>query len=157
MTKHRPPLSFDAGMARIAGLLPNGWKDMAEATGRSQGHLRNCGDPDKREHLSIDDALALDVAFMEAGGLGAPLHEAYTAQLKARFAHRFADALELARLAAEVIREGGEAHAALVLAARPGASASDRAVSLREVEEALVALTRAHKFLLDHPHTGPPG
>lgn len=157
MTKHRPPLSFDAAMARIAGHLPKGWADMASATGHSQGHLRNCGDSGKRERLSIEDALALDLAYMAAGGIGAPVHEAYTVQLHAAFAHRFATALELANLTAEVIKESGEAHASLVLASRPDATPRDRASSLKEVEEALVSLTRARQYLIDHPHTGPPG
>lgn len=160
MTKHRPPLSIDAALARIAGQLPGGWAAMAEATGRCQSLVRAWGDPDRREEIPVRDAIALDLVFQAEGGTGAPVHEAYTHQLELAQVSRFADAIQLGRHAIDVIRESGEAHAALVAAAQPGATPADRRKAEREIGEALEVLKRALPLLArqdgTHPSTGPP-
>lgn len=158
MTKRRPPLSVEQALGRIAGELPRGIEQMAELTSRSPSLVRKWGDPERREKISIDDAITLDLAYQAAGGLGAPLHEAYTARLELAGATRFADRIALGRVLVDVIRESSEAEAALALAALPDATPATRLTTRREVEEAIAALSRVLPLLAeDLPRqTGPP-
>ena len=113
MTKRRAPLSLDAALARIAGQLPRAWLDMGDLTARAERTVRNWGDPDTREQIPMDCAIALDLAYQQAGGDGAPIFECYAARLELAGVHRFADRIALGRRAADAIRECGEAGAAL--------------------------------------------
>jgi len=162
MTKHRPPLSVDAALARVAGQLENGWDEMAEVTSRKIGLIRAWADPARRERIPLDDAILLDLAYRRAGGLGAPHFECFGARLQAEGLEWFAEEIALARHAATLIRECSEAEAAVVIASQPGATPRERAHALREVEEAIAVLARARTMLsgaaLPHPpQTGPPG
>ena len=156
MTVRRAPLSIDAALARIAGELPRGWADMAEAAGRCESLVRAWGDPNRREKIPMDCAIALDLAFRAAGGTGAPIFETYAYQLDEAGVYRFADEIALTRLAAQSIRESGEAHAALVDAAQPGATERMRSAARIEVEEAIAVLHRTIPMLSGHPATAPP-
>lgn len=147
MTKARAPLSIDAGLARIAGHLPGGYTDMATIVGRAVRTVRNWGDPDTAEQIPLDCAIALDLAFIAAGGDCAPLFETYQLQLELAQMERFACNIALGKHAAKVIREGGEAHSALLLATLPGATENDRKNALRECSEAFDVLKRALPLL----------
>ena len=147
MTKLRPPLSVGAALARIAGLLSGDYAEMAAILDRSPGLVRSWGDPDKRERIPMEDAIALDLAYRAAGGHGAPLFECYGAKLDAEGVSWFADEIALARHAATLIRECGDAEAAVVLAAQPGATMRDRQHALREIEEAIGVLASARLML----------
>ena len=68
MTLHRPPLSIDAGLARIAGQLPDGWAGMAQAVERSESLVRAWGQPGRRERIPLEEAIRLDLAYRAAGG-----------------------------------------------------------------------------------------
>lgn len=151
MTKARAPLSIDAALARIAGHLPGGYNDMATIAGRAVRTVRNWGDPDTAEQIPLDCAIALDVAYIAAGGDCAPLFETYSLKLELAHMQRFACNIELARHTAEVIREGGEAHSALVRATLPGATEGDRADALRECVEAFDILKRTLALLEADP------
>ena len=131
MTKRRAPLTFDAALARIAGQLPEGWDEMGRTTGTTASYLRACGDPDRREKLAIADAIALDLAFAAAGGEGHPLYDAYGAQLELAEATHFAGRFSLLRRAATLIKEGGEAHAAIARLCLPDATDADRRAAQR--------------------------
>lgn len=158
MTKHRAPLSIEQAMQRIAGQLPGGLEQMAEITGHAPGYVRALGDPDRREKLSVEDGIALDIAFQAAGGVGAPVWEAYTHKLELAQQSAFADGISLGLLTAEVIREGGEAHEALVRASQPGATSADRRAAGKEVAEAMDRLKQslAHLETIDpRPHDPP--
>ncbi|WP_288806349.1 hypothetical protein [uncultured Novosphingobium sp.] len=162
MTKLRAPLTIDAALARIAGQIPGGWNAMAKALSdrKSASLVRAWGDPDRREKIPLADALELDLAYRDAGGDGAPLYETYGYLLDAAGTFRFASEIALGRLAVEAIREGGEAHAALVLAAQPGVEARQKHDAMREVDEAIEALQSARIVLeaMTRPRaTGPPG
>lgn len=139
MTKRRAPLSYDNALARIAGLI--GWAEMARVTDRQERTVRNWGDPDARESCPIDCAEMLDLAFQAAGGQGAPMLETFTLRFDAARAERFADPAQLSFFSQTVAKEAGEAVAALIAAARPGATARDRADALREAEELVTAVT----------------
>ncbi len=163
MTKHRAPLTIEQALQRIAGQLPDGIDGMARLTGHHPGHIRALGDPDRREKISVDDAIVLDIAYQASGGIGAPIWEAYTHRLELAQVSAFADGITLGRLTAKVIKEGGEAHAALVTASQPGASPDDYRSAEKEVGEAVQRLkqTLAHLDQLrqsspDHRAREPP-
>lgn len=143
MTKIRPPMSIDAALARIAGQLPGAWADMARVAGRQEHTVRAWGDPDKADTLPLPCAVALDIAYRRAGGVGAPCRDAYDTLLQAAMAEHFADEVELAHATANAIREVGQAESALILAALPGATDDVIAAAEREAEEGLVALSTA--------------
>ncbi len=147
MTKPRAPLSIDAALSRINDFLPGGWAEMGQITGRSARTVRNWGDPDTGEQCPIDCAIALDLAYIAAGGDCAPLFEAYQLKLELAQMERFACNIQLARHTADVIREGGEAHSALVRATLPGATRADRREALRECAEAMDFLKRVFPLL----------
>lgn len=140
--KPRPPLSVDAALARIAGQVPGGWAAMAARCARVEGTVRAWGDPDRGEQVPVDCAIVLDLLFMEQGGEGAPIFEAYALKLELDEVSRYADRFELHSLTIDVIREGGEAHAALVRACRPGSGNSERLAALREVTDAFETIKR---------------
>lgn len=148
MTKLRAPGSIDAALARIAGHLEAGYAAMATLTGRAERTVRNWGDPDTSEQIPVDCAIVLDLAFRAEGGDGAPLFECYAAQLDAAGMTHFADQIALGRHTQAVIKEGGDAHAALVRASQPGATDRDRAEAQREVQEAIEVLHRALPMLV---------
>ncbi|MCH2486872.1 MAG: hypothetical protein MK010_03895 [Erythrobacter sp.] len=145
--KPRPPLSIHAAITRVVGQLPEDWDSAAEATGRKPHLLRKYSDPDRREELPVSDAIALDLAYIAAGGQGAPIFEAYAYKLELAELAQFADRIELHRKAIDVIREGGEAHAALVRACQPDATSTDRDNAVRECSEAFDELGRVLNVL----------
>lgn len=156
MTKLRAPLSIEQALARIAGLLPEGYGSMATVVGRSASAVRKWGDPDREEQIPLDCAIALDCAFQAAGGEGHPLYDAYGAQLDLAEAAAFADRFALLSRAHSVIKEGGEAHTALIRACQPDATSADRQTALRELAEAFEAIKPALAALGGSPEPRPP-
>lgn len=165
MTKLRPPLSIDAALARIAGLLDRGWEQMAEVTGRKIGMIRAWADPQRRERIPVEDAIALDLAYRRAGGEGAPIFECYGAQLDAAGVEWFSSQIALGHEVTRLIKECSEAETATLLASMPGSTARDRTHALREVDQAIAELQRTKIMLSgvpgapfpdEHPSTGPP-
>lgn len=140
MTKPRPPLTVDLALTRIAALI--GWDAMAIACNQSERTVRNWSDPDTRERCPVEAGIALDLAYQQAGGEGAPIYETYGLLLEAARAERFRDQAQLAAHTMTVIRESAEAHAALVAASRTGATDADRRLAAKEVQEAVTALTQ---------------
>jgi hypothetical protein len=149
MTKARAPLTIDAALARIAGTIPGGWKRMGELCARiehgelrsrSERTVRNWGDPDTSEQIPLDCAIVLDIEFQKAGGDGFPLFDTYQHLIDIAISEKLACNLELARRTRAAIREGGEAHDALVAAILPGATAAERAAAVKEVLEAIEEL-----------------
>jgi hypothetical protein len=160
MTKHRPPSSLEAALVRIAGMLGD-YDAMGAVVGASGGYLRACGDPDKRERLSIEHGLALDIAFRERGGIGAPVYEFYTFQLELAETDKFALPIQLLHLAPEVMRDNNEVEIALVNAARPDATEQDRRLVAKEADDVIARMQQVKTAVLpprvDQPHqTGPP-
>ncbi|KUR80780.1 hypothetical protein AQZ49_01765 [Novosphingobium sp. FSW06-99] len=140
-------MSVDAALARIAGHIPGGFAEMARIVDRNERLVRKWGDPECRERMPIEDAIALDLAYRAAGGDGAPIFEAYAAKLNHAGTDFFADQIALSRYAVTLIKECSEAEAAVVLAAQPGATARDRAEATREIEEAIAVLNRTRLML----------
>ena len=149
MTKAHAPLTIDAALARIAGQVPGAWRrmgelcprlDHGELKPRSERTVRNWGDPDTPEQIPLDCAIILDIEFQKAGGDGFPLFDTYQHLLDLAITEKLACNLELARRTRAAIREGGEAHEALVAALLPGATAKQRAAAAKEVLEAIEEL-----------------
>ncbi len=136
MTHRRAPLSVEQALQRIAGQLPGGVEAMAEVAQRQPGTVRNWMNPERDEQVSLEAAIELDLAFQAEGGTGAPLFEAYATRLQLAEAARFADRHRLLDHAHGVAKEGGEAIAAIIAAARPDATAADRQAAHREAAEA---------------------
>ncbi len=153
MTKRRPPLSIDSAIVRIAGHLDDGFDAMAKLVGRHVKTVRNWGDPDKDDQIPIDCAIALDLAYIAAGGTGAPIFESYALKLELAEADRFGDRHQLLRTAQTVAKETGEATAAIIGASHAGATAADRAAALKEATEARQALDQVIPLLAEKPAT----
>ncbi|MFA7604506.1 MAG: hypothetical protein WCY29_16020 [Novosphingobium sp.] len=147
MTKPRPPLSAGDALSRVIAQLPCGIEDAARIARRSKSTVYAWGNPDTDDDIPLRCAIALDHAFQEAGGAGAPFHELYTLRLELAGATRFADHIELGRLAAEIIRENSEAEEAIVLALLPDASTAHHRATLEEIEQAMAKLQRARLLI----------
>jgi hypothetical protein len=140
VTKLRAPLSIEQALQRIAGQLTGGVDEMARVAQRQPGTIRNWMDPDRAEQVSLDASIELDLAFQAEGGKGAPLFEAYAFRLQLAEASRFGNRHRLLDHAHGVVKEGGEAFAAIIAAARPGATAADLDTAYRETAEAFEQL-----------------
>ena len=147
MTKPRAARSLEKALIHVADTLPGGFDDMAEVTNRSPWLCRAWADPEKRDQVPVRDALLLDKACAAAGG-GTPIGTFYLNRLDEAGLLVPADAAALARHAASVVRECGQAGAALIEASQPGSTPAQRAAARREVEEALAALERALPMLM---------
>lgn len=141
MTKVRPPLTIENALFRVLGAI--GVERAREVTDRSEDYLRALSDPDTRYRLTCDDAWKLDLEHHTVTGDGYPIFETLGLMLAAEGAERFASHVELARTAVHVIKEGGEAHAALVGISVPGADPVQLRDTLRELEESAHATTKA--------------
>lgn len=157
VTKERAPISLDAALARIAGQLPGSWADMARRTGYAERTVRAWGDEDRDEQINLPAAIALDIAYQAAGGAGWPCYEAYGYMIGAAQRDRFVNAFDILQLASIVVRETGQAEAALIDAALPDATPGHRREAQRELIDAMEAMKRALLTLeqVDAP-TAPP-
>ncbi|CAD7336102.1 hypothetical protein FIM10_04155 [Sphingomonadales bacterium 56] len=145
MTKRRAPLSIDTALARIAGQLAGGWAEMAEVAGYAERTVRAWGDVDREEQINLPSAIKLDVAFQAAGGIGAPIYEAYGDMVEEAHAKAFGDRQELQRATIEFMRENNEAELALLEASQPDAGPIEEAKAQKEL---LDVRTKADELLL---------
>jgi hypothetical protein len=136
MTKSRTPLSVEQALQRIAAQITGGVEEMARVAQRQPGTIRAWMDPDRAEQVTLEAAIELDLTYQDHGGRGSPLFEVYGAQLELAESRRYADRHRLLDYAHGVIKEDGEAHAALIAYARPGATEVDRRFAHKEVSEA---------------------
>jgi hypothetical protein len=162
MTKHRPPLTFDAALARVVGQLPGDYAEAARICGRAESTVRNWSNPDRSEDVPIRCAVILDIAFQASGGIGAPFYEAFTHQLGLAATDTFSLPAQLLHLAPDVIRENSEVEIALVNAARPDATEQDRLLVAKEADDVIARMRQVKTAVLpprpdQHHQTGPPG
>lgn len=133
MTRVRAPLSIDAAIGRIMGQL-GGWPAVAAVTGFAPRTCEKWGafdiadadDPDARD-IPMRAARDLDIAYQAAGGIGAPILEAYADLVKVAAAERFGDKQELHRDTITFMRENSEAETALLEASLPDAGPIEEA------------------------------
>lgn len=134
MTKVRDPLTFSLAITTITGLI--GWKAAARVTRRAVRTVRHWSESDKRGLPTLDRAIALDRAFIEAGGGYAPILESYARQLDLAVVDGAVSRAAMAELVALASRETGEAIAHCIQALQPGASAAVIQRAIVETEEA---------------------
>ncbi len=134
MTKVRAPITVENALFRVLGEI--GIEVAAQITNRGTDYLRALSDPDRRERLTIEDAIKLDLQYREGGGLGFPIYETYGRIVEAMASERFADAAAIGKVTVRHAKEAGEATAALVAAAQPGADRAVLEAALRELEQA---------------------
>jgi len=139
VTKVRPPISTHQALDRIAGQLPGGWADMARLADRDESTVRRWGDPHHATDVPLNIAVDFDVAFQEAGGTGAPLHDAYANLLNLAVAQTFADKALLLDLTRSAAKESGEAITSLIALCSANPSLEAFFMALRELPEALAA------------------
>jgi hypothetical protein len=161
MTKVREPVTIENTLYAVLGAITI--ERAAEVTGRATSYLRSLTDPDKRERLTIEDAIQLDLEYRAQGNQGFPLLDTYIRMIEAGQQDRFADEHALGQLTCDYVRETGQASAALVAAQLPGASLQCLEAALRELEDAdsVAAPTIAHlqgriRRARDGPHIRPP-
>lgn len=145
MTKTRSPLSIENALMKALGTLEI--EHAAEVTGRKPHYLRALTDPDKREQLTVLDMIKLDVAHMRTPTGGAPLFDTVSIIMRAVRAEIYADAIALGVAAVDVIREGGQAHAALCKVSQPNATDRELRGALRELEESQLETAKAIALL----------
>lgn len=138
MTKAREPTTFEDAILRIVDRI--GWAAAADVVGKGERVVRNWSDPDMDRQPTIDECLLLDAAYLAAGGgTPPPLFSVYMARLD-RASTPPSDAKAIAMATAEAAKETGEAIAASVAAAQPGACDAVRASADRELGEAIASL-----------------
>ncbi|RDE04671.1 hypothetical protein [Sphingomonas aracearum] len=149
MTLPRTPETFADAATRVAGHL--GYKVAARIVRRSERLVYKWAHPSSTATPSIEQALALDVAFQSAGGEGAPFHDAYNFQLGIRVAEQTACQRELLQEITVATREAGEGLAAALVITQPNSTPREKHWAFVQVDEAHTAIgavkARLAKFL----------
>ncbi|GFE76228.1 hypothetical protein [Novosphingobium sp. TCA1] len=134
MTKLRTPLSFSLAITTVCGKI--GWEAAAKVTGRSIRTVRHWSESDRHGTPTLDQAIALDRAFIEAGGDHGPIHSCYALQLEVAMVNAVACRTALADDVALFSREAGDAVGRCIQALAPGASPAMIQAAILETEEA---------------------
>jgi hypothetical protein len=137
MTKERKPLTPYRALCVIETVL--GWDGIASVIEKNVWHCRKLSDPDTGRQISLRDAARLDAAYQRAGGIGAPLREAFDALL-ASLSDQEADPADLLTASSRAAKEAGEAVSAALDAARREGCAVSRRMAVKEAEEGIASL-----------------
>lgn len=137
MTKARDPSTIEDAILRIVDRI--GWAAAADVVGKGERVIRNWSDPDFGRRPDFEECIALDAAYMAAGGDSPPIHGVYSTRLDRKTAPP-ADSAAIALATGLAAKEAGEAIAASVAASMPGSSEKVRVVAEKELEEAIVSL-----------------
>lgn len=140
MTKVRAPLSFSQAVTRVAGMI--GWDEAARVTRRAMRTVRHWSESDRHGTPTLDQAFALDRAYLAAGGHGAPILECYARRLDVVLAQSVACKIALADDIALTARETADAISCSIHVTQPGASPTAIHRAIAETEEANGACTR---------------
>ena len=140
MTKVRDPLSFALAITSIAELI--GWKTAARITRRAVRTVRHWSESDRLGLPTLDRAIALDRAFIEAGGGYAPILDSYARQLDVVVLDGAVCRDALAELISIASRETGEAIALCIQALQPGATPAVIQRAIVETGEVVGVLPR---------------
>lgn len=87
-----------------------------------------------------DQGVALDLAFIEAGGDTAPISETYLQLLDRGIGERIANRIALTAAVASAVKESGDAFAAVLAVTHPGAGPREVHRAEHELEEAQSAM-----------------
>jgi hypothetical protein len=140
MTKPRAPLTFSLAITTIAGRI--GWKAAAAVSRRSMRAVRYWSESDQAPMPTLDQAIALDRAFIEAGGGCAPILESYARQLDIQLTRSMACRAALASEIALASLETADAISSSIHAMQADASPTIIHCAVKETEEASNALQR---------------
>ncbi|WP_103730667.1 hypothetical protein [Novosphingobium sp. HII-3] len=140
MTKVRAPLSFSRAITTVCGQI--GWEAAAKVTGRSVRTVRHWSESDRHGTPTLDQALALDRAFVEAGGDHGPILASYGLQLDIAMVDAVACRAALANDVANFSKEAGDAVSRCIQALTPGASPAVLQAAILEIEEADAVVPR---------------
>lgn len=144
MTKVRPPLSQHRALKTIGDHPGVGWARCAQIVGHPVRTVQDWSDPETSAQIRIEHALALDAAYLDAGGGYAPFLAWYAFKLEidSETLHASANRVELV---AKANLEVSQAISAQMIAARPGADDIDCRAADRETDEAIEALTHLRR------------
>lgn len=134
MTKTRAPLTFSLAITTIAGKI--GWEEAARITGRKVRTVRYWSESDRHGTPTLEQAIALDRAFIAADGGYAPIAECFARQMDVAMADAVACRVALSEEIAHASRETGEAIGYCIEALQPGASDAVIHRAIVETEEA---------------------
>lgn len=140
MTKPKAPLSFSLAIATAVG--PLGWEAAAKITRRATRTVRHWAESDRRGTPTLDQAIALDRAYIEAGGDFPPILASYARQLDVTLAATRACRDALADDIAAVSTETADAVSTALMVMKPGATPTAVHHAIAETEEASVRVTR---------------
>ena len=132
MTKVRAPLTFSLAVMTVVDRI--GWKAAATISHRAVRTVRHWSESDKKGTPTLDQAIALDRAFVLAGGGYAPILESYLRQLEVITGEPCREAL--AQDLALATREAGDAFSHCIQALQPGATPAQIYRAIAETEEA---------------------
>jgi hypothetical protein len=152
MTLPRTPDTAAGAIVRIVGLI--GYTAAAAVVGRKVTCVRDWTNEATTSCPSFAQALALDAAFIAAGGENAPLHDAYAAQLEIELDVRTACTRTLSSEVATAARECGEFIAASLSVCQAGHSPNDVQRALLEADEAESRVAAVKRRLFSFLKTG---
>ena len=138
MTHVRAPLTFPGAMTQVAGLI--GYPAAAKIAGRAERTIYAWAHPTSKTVPPVDQALAFDAAWREAGGTGAPFLDAFAFQLGLVVDRQDACARALVAEVGTASREVGEAIAATLSLTHSRASPLDAHRAFAEVSQAADAI-----------------
>jgi hypothetical protein len=136
MTKAREQMTPEHAITVIAALIT--WEGAAEAVGKTDRAVRHWSDPDVDRCPCLQDCIALDLAYLKAGGSEAPLLKVYMRRIE-EAAQQPAPLSAALSAGSDAIRRAGEFGADIIAAAQPGASPKLIAKVRGEAEEAASA------------------
>ena len=155
MTLARQPLTFPNAVTKISLVL--GFAGMAKIVGRGERLVRKWSHPQSTAHPTVAQGVALDAAYVGAGGDCAPISETYLHLLDREICERVASRLELTAAAAKAVKETGEAVAAVLAVTHPNAGAREVHFAEGQLEEAQSAMAVVGRRLTSFhsPGAGP--
>lgn len=149
MTKPRDAMSWERPISVIGAAI--GWDAAAAAVSAHRGRplsasaVRNWTDDGRSALPTVQDALALDLAFIAAGGDHAPILSAMAAHVG--IALQAAPSANLVLVAADIADETGDAVSAVLKASQPGATRGQVEIAKTELLEARNTIDDALRVL----------
>lgn len=152
MTLPRIPDTSADAVLQIAGHI--GYPAAGTVVGRSTACIRDWTNEATTSCPSFVQAVALDAAYIAAGGENAPLFDAYAAQLNITVAERTACVRALSEEVATAARECGELIATSLSVCQTGHSPNDVQRALLEADQAETAVAAIKRRLFSFLKTG---
>lgn len=140
MTKPRTPLSFSLAITRVVARI--GLAEAAAITRRARRTVRYWGESDRKGSPTLEQAIALDRAYLLAGGDSPPILESYARQLDVALSRAQACRAGLADDIAALSRETADAIGTSLPVMQPGAPVMAIHRAIAEAEDVAGVATR---------------